>query len=264
MSTDKQNIRHCILYEFQQGKKAIEACHSIFYTFGKDIVSYDVCTYWYKRFKSGDFDLNDREHPGQPLKFEDTELQALLDEDSAQTQKELAHRLGVTEAAISKRLHAMGKIQKEGRWVPHELTEHNLGQRINTCLSLLVKYQKKDFLWKIVTEDEKYICYVNPKCKKSWVDLGKPSISTPQHKIHLKKVLLCIWWDMKGILYYELLETGQTVTAEYYSRQLNKLSEVLDEKRSFTGQGSRKVMLLHDNARAHVARATQQTILNLG
>ena len=50
----------------------------------------------------------------------------------------------------------MGKIQKEGRWVPHELTEHNLGQQINTCLSLLAKYQKKDFFvencdggWKI-------------------------------------------------------------------------------------------------------------------
>ena len=94
------------------------------------------------------------------------------------------------------------------------------------------------------------------------MDPGKPSISTPQQKIHMKKVLLCIWWDMKGILYYELLETGQTVTAERYSRELNKLSKILDEKRPFTGQGSRKVMLLHDNARSHVARATQLTILN--
>ena len=56
---------------------------------------------------------------------------------------------------------------------------------------------------------------------------------------------------MKGVLHYEFLETGQTATAELYNRNLNKLNEVLDEKRPFTGQGSRKVMLSHDNARPY-------------
>lgn len=86
-----------------------------------------------------------------------------------------------------------------------------------------------------MTGDEKYILYENPKSKKSWVDTGQPSTSPLKQDIHLKKVLLCIWWDMKGVLYYELLETGQTVTAERYSQQLNNLSEELDQKRPFTG-----------------------------
>jgi len=50
-------------------------------------------------------------------------LQALLDEDDSQTQK-LAEQLSVSQQAVSNRLREMGKIQKVGRWVPHELNEN--------------------------------------------------------------------------------------------------------------------------------------------
>ena len=65
--------------------------------------------------------MEDEERPGQPKKFEDEELEPLLYEDCWQTQEEFAESLGVTQAAILKRLKAAGYIQKQGNWVPHEL-----------------------------------------------------------------------------------------------------------------------------------------------
>ena len=92
---------------------------------------------------------------------------------------------------------------------------------------------------------------------KSWVDPDQPSTSMPKSNIYAKKVFLCIWSDWKGVLYYKLLQSGETITANRYKQQLTNFSDVLEEKRPFTGQGSRKVLLLHDKSRPHVAKATR-------
>jgi len=53
----------------------------------------------------------------------------------------------------------MGKVQKEGRWVPRELSEDNKNRMRDTAVTLLLKFRKKDFLHKIITNDEKWILY---------------------------------------------------------------------------------------------------------
>ena len=70
------------------------------------------CRKWSRRFKDGDFTVEDKPRSGQPKKFEDKELEALLEKDQSQTQEELAKSLGVTQQAVSV-LRAMGMIQKQ-------------------------------------------------------------------------------------------------------------------------------------------------------
>lgn len=35
-------------------------------------------------------------------------------------------------------------------------------------------------------------------------------------RMHTKNVRLCVWWDYKGIIYYELLSPNQTTNSETY------------------------------------------------
>ena len=101
-------------------------------------------------------------------------MQALLDEDDTQSQKMLAKQLGVSQAAISMRLHATRKVQKIGKWVPHELNNKQMERR----QILLARQKRKSFLHGIVTGDEKWIYFQNPKRKKSWVDPAQSSTSS--------------------------------------------------------------------------------------
>jgi len=97
--------------------------------------------------------------------------------------------------------------------------------------------------------------YDNPKRKKSRDKPGHASISTTRPNIHGFKLMLCIWWDQQGVVYYELLQPNETITRDRYRLQLMRLSRALKEKQPQYEQGHDKVILQYDNVRLHVTQA---------
>jgi len=144
-------------------------------------------------------------------------------------------------------------IHKQGNWVPYELKPRDIERRLCMSEMLLARHKKKSFLHRIVTGDEKWIHYDNPKRRKSWGKPGHASTSTAKPNIHEKKLMLCIWWDQLGVVYYELLNPSETITGNLYRTQLMRLSRALKEKRPQYYSRHDKIILLHDNARPHVA-----------
>ena len=201
---NKPFLRGILLHYFIQKKSAAEAHRILVETYSDHALSERTCRDWFNRFKNGDFNLQDRERSGTSKKFRDKELETLLDEDPCQTQSDIAKLLGVDRTTVSKRLSALGMIQKEGSWVPYELKPRDIERRIVTCEQLLQRQKRKGFLHRIVIGDEKWIYYSNPKHKKSWVKPGEAVASTPKRNIHGSKLMLCIWWDQLGVVYYEL------------------------------------------------------------
>ena len=72
-----------------------------------------------------------------------------------------------------------------------------------------------------------------------------------------------IWWDQKGLVYYELLKPGDFIMGDRYRLQLIRLSRALREKRSEYEHRHDKVILLHDNARPHIAKVVKKYLETL-
>lgn len=76
------------------------------------------------------------------------------------------------------------------------------------------------------------------------------------------KVTATVFWDAIGPIYIDFLEERKTINAAYYSELLGKVKLAIRTKRR--GLLSKGVILLHDNARAHTAHLSNNTLAKLG
>ena len=256
---EKTYFRYSVRYEFESGRTLGEAVQNLRKVFG-DKFSENTCRRWYKRFNHGNMSVNDNERSGRPKAQEYTVYERLIGENKRLTLKELALMTSTHYSTASRAMKKMGKVWKYGVWIPHELTTEMMEVRTRVCNSLLGRNSISPILNSIVTGDEKWVLYVNPKRRRQWVNRGEQGDPDPKPSLHPKKIMLCVWWCSKGIVHYEFLPSRQTVTAEVYCSQLQRVKDSLAEKFPEFGQ----VLFLHDNARPHVARLTQQKLVDLG
>jgi hypothetical protein len=88
-----------------------------------------------------------------------------------------------------------------------------------------------DRFWKrIVTCDEKWVFLVNRDRSRRWVprDQNPPSVARQDH--FGNKVMLCVWWNVDGVVHFELVPDGRAVNAELYSEQLERVYNVLTQR----------------------------------
>ena len=156
--------------------------------------------------------------------------------------------LGCNQSTIDHHLHGIQKVNKLVRWLPHQATSDNIQQVIIICNFLLSKCDRHRFHRQLVTSDDKWVLYVDHTRKCQWINPEYLPEPEPKNDLHPKKVVLSIWWNFKGIVYWKFSPRNTTIDAKH-CQQLDNLKAALQ----VNYRGRRKVRLVHDNARLRTA-----------
>lgn len=256
-------IRTCLLYDFKVGLKAVESMKRINVAFGNDAINIRDAQRWFKRFREGNENLEDMPRGAPPNLFKNETLIEMVECAPRQTCGDMAERLQCDKSTVRKRLQELGYTKKLDQWIPHSLTPAIKMARYNTSLLLLQRHSQVPFLRQIITCDEKWVLHDNSRRSSSWVKKrSSPGISS-KPCIHQRKTMVTVWWNYKGIIHVNYLEPRQTITADTYCSEIDVVHAKL--LKTYPAIVNRKgVILLHDNAKPHTAKKTQEKFSQLG
>ncbi|GFX31359.1 mariner Mos1 transposase [Trichonephila clavipes] len=173
------HIHHCMLLEFHKGSNATVATKIICDVY-PSALEVQKCQSWFSKFRSGNFDLSDSHRSRRPTTLDNDVIKIASGRQSRNFQM-LSTNLGRPPKNICNRV---------GVWVPHNLTEENRANPSTTCNLLLQWYNTEPFFDRLITADEKWVMYDNPK------DSG--SLRMKRHKgllsqVYIQKRRFCVF-----------------------------------------------------------------------
>ncbi|XP_011069255.1 PREDICTED: histone-lysine N-methyltransferase SETMAR-like [Acromyrmex echinatior] len=245
MSEISEEICYVMLFYYKKGKNAAQTCRQICEVYGADVVSERRTQEWFVRFCSGNFDVKDRPRSGRPVIEKVDEILQLVKQDRHVSCQEIANALRINHMTVWSHLKKTGYAKKLDVWVPHELTQRNLIDRISISKTLLKCNEIDPFLKQIITGDEKWVKYKNI-VRKRWNKRGEPPQTTSKPGLMANKVMLCVWWDWKEVVHHEM----------------DRLQEAIKEKRPEL-INRKGVVFHHNNARPHTSLMTCQKLREL-
>ena len=187
MNITRDEIRVMIYYDYKRRLSQQECLESLQKTFGDSSVSRATVYNWYAKFNRGRGHFKDEFRAGRPrstVTLENIEAVRQLitvDPHITYTYQQIQDNLQIGSAATESILHDyLGLRKMTCRRVPHFLTEAQKQDRVDYCLAMFNKFDggKSKRVYDIITGDESWFCYYDPKTKRRsqvWVARNDPS-----------------------------------------------------------------------------------------
>lgn len=270
-STARCEIRAVIRFLNAKRVSPIDIHRQLIEVYGENCMSVQHVRKWCREFSEGRTEIHDENRSGRPSVSDEVveKVETILLEDRRITINELALRIPETSnTTIHKILtEKLGYHKVCARWVPRMLTENHKQQRVEIAQQFLqqCKDNKEEFLDSIVTGDETWVFHFTPETKQQSREWRHPTSPKPKKFKQTQsagKVMATVFWDRKGLLLIDFLPHGTTVNSVRYCDTLGKLRRAIQNRRR--GRLSSGVRLLHDNARPHVSRQTQELLTDFG
>ena len=228
--SSKVEYRAVIRYLYLKGKTGKEIYGELADVYGPSAPSYAQVKFWVGEFKCGRTSLEDEARSGRPLDATDEEMckkvRDLVYSDRRIQVEEIAQALGISYGSISTILHdRLGMRKLTARWVPKSLSDEHMATRASVCSALLKCFRSKDnFLLRLVTVDETWVHYYEPKNKaqsRQWVGPGSLRPKKFKTQPSAGKVMATVFWDAKGVITLDFLPKRSTITGLYYANLLD-------------------------------------------
>lgn len=253
MELTREQKRLLMLHEYKLGSNAAEAARQINEAWGDGTVGVSTVRERFREFKAGNEDLGDQPREGRPQEVDRQAVLEAIEENPSLTTRMLAGDFDCSHMTICRILHELEKTCRKTKWVPHELNEAQKAKRVGVSGRLFNRYSHEPlFLHDIITMDEKWVAFDNPHKHNEWLSPNQQASSTPVKDFRKDKRMLVVFWNRGGIVHYELLAKGQTMTADLYCRILRRVHRRLGYRQ--------RVVLQHDNARPHTANVTKKLL----
>ncbi|GFW30984.1 histone-lysine N-methyltransferase SETMAR [Trichonephila clavipes] len=146
MEVNNEKIRFFLQFFSDKGQNASHMAEIANDIYGTNTVTANHVQFWFRRFRSGIFDIKYAPRTGRPVIEYVDKITEIIEIDWYVSNRSIAHKLKINHKTVLSPLSKVGFKKKLDIWAPHQLTPKNMMDRISICEALAKRNEIDPFL----------------------------------------------------------------------------------------------------------------------